>query len=96
VENIGIHYSLTISRWFDNWMQNRDQVVKTYGEWWFRLWQVFLAWSVEIAAQGSSTAFQVVANKNLNGFNRQRWIGATNLGERDLTADAPALNKKAS
>jgi sphingolipid C9-methyltransferase len=92
VENIGIHYSLTISRWYDNWMQNRAEVVKTYGEWWFRLWQVFLAWSVEIAAQGSSTAFQVVANKNLNRFNRRRWIGATNLGERDLTV--PASPKK--
>jgi sphingolipid C9-methyltransferase len=85
VENIGIHYSLTISRWYDNWMQNRAAVVKTYGEWWFRLWQVFLGWSVEIAAQGSSTCFQIVANKNLNRFNRRRWIGAVNLGERDLT-----------
>lgn len=84
VENVGIHYSLTISRWYDNWMNNRTEVVKTYGEWWFRLWQMFLGWSVEIAAQGSSTCFQVVANKNLDGFNRMRWVGATNLGERDL------------
>jgi hypothetical protein len=45
---------------------------------------MFLGWSVEIAAQGSSTCFQVVANKNLDGFNRMRWVGATNLGERDL------------
>jgi cyclopropane fatty-acyl-phospholipid synthase-like methyltransferase len=82
VENIGIHYSLTISRWYDNWMANRAQVVKAYGEWWFRLWQVFLGWSVEIAAQGSSTCFQVVANKNLDGFNRGRWIGSRGLGER--------------
>ncbi|MDC0714564.1 cyclopropane-fatty-acyl-phospholipid synthase [Stigmatella sp. ncwal1] len=93
VENIGIHYSLTISRWYDNWMQNRAEVVKTYGEWWFRLWQVFLAWSVEIAAQGSSTAFQVVANKNLNRFNRQRWISATNLGERDLAGQSSGKKK---
>ena len=84
VENVGIHYSLTISRWYDNWMANRAEVVKTYGEWWFRLWQMFLGWSVEIAAQGSSTCFQIVANKNLDGFNRMRWVGATNLGERDL------------
>jgi len=84
VENVGIHYSLTISRWYDNWMANRAEVVKTYGEWWFRVWQMFLGWSVEIAAQGSSTCFQVVANKNLDNFNRMRWVGATNLGERDL------------
>ncbi|WP_224366301.1 SAM-dependent methyltransferase [Hyalangium versicolor] len=96
VENIGIHYSLTISRWYDNWMQNRAEVVKTYGEWWFRLWQVFLGWSVEIAAQGSSTAFQVVANKNLNRFDRTRWIGAVNLGERDLPpgTERPAAHKE--
>ncbi|WNG36487.1 methyltransferase domain-containing protein [Archangium violaceum] len=84
VENVGIHYSLTISRWYDNWMAHRAQVVKTYGEWWFRLWQVFLGWSVHIAAQGSSTCFQVVANKNLDGFNRMRWLSGVNLGERDL------------
>jgi cyclopropane fatty-acyl-phospholipid synthase-like methyltransferase len=84
VENVGIHYSLTISHWYDNWMANRADVVKTYGEWWFRLWQMFLGWSVEIAAQGSSTCFQIVANKNLDLFNRMRWVGATNLGERDL------------
>ena len=84
VENVGIHYSLTISRWYDNWMANRAEVVKVYGEWWFRVWQMFLGWSVEIAAQGSSTCFQIVANKNLDGFNRLRWVGSTNLGERDL------------
>jgi cyclopropane fatty-acyl-phospholipid synthase-like methyltransferase len=84
VENVGIHYSLTISRWYDNWMNNRAEIVKTYGEWWFRLWQMFLGWSVEIAAQGASTCFQIVANKNLDGFNRMRWVGAKNLGERDL------------
>lgn len=84
VENVGIHYSLTIARWYDNWMSNRAEVVAAYGEWWFRLWQVFLGWSVHIASQGASTCFQVVANKNLDRFARTRWVGATNLGERDL------------
>jgi len=82
VENIGIHYSLTIARWYERWVANRAEVVQAYGEWWFRLWQVFLGWSVAIAAQGSSTCYQVVANKNLDRFRRSRWIGATSLGER--------------
>ena len=86
VENVGIHYSLTISRWYDNWMAHRAEVTRVYGEWWFRVWQMFLGWSVEIAAQGSSTCFQIIANKNLDQFNRVRWVGATNLGERDLKA----------
>jgi len=88
VENIGIHYSLTISRWYDNWMAHKEEITKAYGEWWFRLWQVFLGRSVHIAAQGSSTCFQIVANKNLDNFNRQRWIGGVNLGERDLERGA--------
>jgi cyclopropane fatty-acyl-phospholipid synthase-like methyltransferase len=75
VENIGIHYSLTIDRWYRNWLRNRDAVVKGYGERWFRLWEVFLAWSVLIAERGGSTAFQIVANKNRSAFERKRWIG---------------------
>ncbi|HET9594157.1 MAG TPA: cyclopropane-fatty-acyl-phospholipid synthase family protein [Anaeromyxobacteraceae bacterium] len=82
VENIGIHYALTIGRWYENWMAHRAEVVAAYGERWFRLWQVFLGWSVAIATQGSSTCFQVVANKNLDGYDRMRWVGAMGLGER--------------
>jgi hypothetical protein len=82
VENIGIHYSLTIDRWYDNWMRNRAAVVGKYGEYWFRLWQVFLGWSVKIAAQGNSTCFQIVCNKNLETFDRNRWVGELGLGER--------------
>jgi len=26
-----------------------DIIVKTYGEWWFRLWMIFLAWSTSVA-----------------------------------------------
>jgi sphingolipid C9-methyltransferase len=82
VENIGIHYSLTIARWYERWVAHRAEVVEAYGEWWFRLWQVFLGWSVAIAAQGSSTCFQIVAHKNLDRFPRRRWVGPTSLGER--------------
>lgn len=84
VENVGIHYSRTIDLWYDNWMDNRDVIVKKYGERWWRLWQVFLGWSVYIAAQGASTCFQIVCNKNLDEFDRTRWFNAVNMGERDL------------
>jgi cyclopropane fatty-acyl-phospholipid synthase-like methyltransferase len=75
VENVGIHYSLTINRWYHNWIRSREEIVASYGERWFRLWYMFLAWSVLIAEQGRSTCFQIVANKNLPSFNRRRWIG---------------------
>ena len=51
-ENISIHYAITIQRWHKNWQANREQVLKTYGERWYRLWHLFLAWSWRIARAG--------------------------------------------
>ncbi len=84
VENIGIHYSQTIQLWYHNWQSNKQQVLDTYGEWWFRCWEIFLGWSVDIAGQGNSTCFQIICNKNKDGYNRKRWWNQVNLGERDL------------
>ncbi len=82
VENVGIHYSYTIERWYKLWLQNKEAILASYGERWFRLWTVFLAWSVLIAEQGGSTAFQIVCNKNLPSFNRHRWVNeSVGLGE---------------
>lgn len=83
VENVGIHYSVTIDKWYDNWMRNQGDVEAKYGQFWFRLWQVFLGWSVHIAAQGNSTCFQIVSNKNLEKFNRKIFIGEMR-GDREL------------
>lgn len=74
VENISIHYSLTIRRWHENWQRNAEAVRKAYGERWYRLWNFFLAWSSRIGAQGNSECFQVVAHKNLDGFDRKIFL----------------------
>jgi cyclopropane fatty-acyl-phospholipid synthase-like methyltransferase len=79
VENISDHYRITIRQWHDNWMSNRDAVVKAYGERWYRIWHVFLAWATTIAAQGTAACFQVVAHKNLNSFDRGMWLGKAAL-----------------
>jgi cyclopropane fatty-acyl-phospholipid synthase-like methyltransferase len=71
MENLSVHYELTIKRWHDNWQKNRAVVQQTYGERWYRLWNLFLAWSWRIAAQGTSACFQVVAHKNLDTFDRR-------------------------
>jgi sphingolipid C9-methyltransferase len=71
VENIGTHYSRTIQLWYYNLRRNKEAVLTRYGEQLFRCWEVFLAWSVDIAKQGNSTCFQVLCNKNLDGYNRR-------------------------
>jgi cyclopropane fatty-acyl-phospholipid synthase-like methyltransferase len=94
VENITIHYSWTIKHWHDNWLSNKDAVIAAYGERWFRIWHLFLAWSTFIGEQGNAACFQVVLNKNVDHFDRTRWIRkhAAVLGERvkRLRPRAPA------
>jgi cyclopropane fatty-acyl-phospholipid synthase-like methyltransferase len=83
VENIGIHYGKTIHYWYDNWISNKEKVLEKYGEKIFRIYSVFLGWSVFTARQGGSTAYQIVCRKNLNNADRNRFIGKTNLGEME-------------
>ena len=83
VENIGNHYSITINRWLDNWLSNKEKVLEKYGERIFRIYEIFLAWSVIIGRHGGSTAYQILCHKNMDNFDRTKFIGATNLGEHD-------------
>ena len=49
-------------------------MLKAYGERWYRIWHLFLGWSWRIAAQGTGQGFQVVAHKNLDSFDRKRFM----------------------
>ncbi len=95
VENVTIHYGWTIKYWHDNWLSNKEKILATYGERWFRIWHMFLAWSTIIARQGNASCQQVVLNKNLNEYDRTRWITnrSTILGDREksLKPDVPAV-----
>jgi cyclopropane fatty-acyl-phospholipid synthase-like methyltransferase len=79
-ENVSVHYGLTIERWHQNWQKHEALILKSYGQRWYRLWHLFLAWSWRIAMQGNAACFQVVAHKNLDSFNRRIFIGHSSLG----------------
>jgi cyclopropane fatty-acyl-phospholipid synthase-like methyltransferase len=87
-ENVSIHYSFTIKKWHDNWQKNHDTVVKAYGERWYRLWHLFLAWSWRIAKQGNAACFQIVAHKNLDHYDRKVFVGRQSLGSVRLNGKA--------
>eukprot|EP00397_Hematodinium_sp_SG-2012_P013082 GEMP01013274.1.p1 GENE.GEMP01013274.1~~GEMP01013274.1.p1 ORF type:complete len:474 (+),score=143.00 GEMP01013274.1:160-1581(+) len=82
VDTIGVHYSATIQRWYENWMHSEEYIVQHYGKWWFRCWAIFLAWSTIIAREGRSTAYQIVCHKNLNGYARKKFMGTSRLNAR--------------
>lgn len=85
VENIGNHYHITIKKWHENWLANKEKVLEKYDEYTYRMYEVFLAWSVLITKHGGSTAYQIVCHKNTDDFDRLKFIGKgkTILGESD-------------
>lgn len=70
IDVLGVHYSATIYHWYKNWVSNKDAVISTYGEKWYRIWVFFLAYSTIISRQGSASVFQITMHKNLNAFHR--------------------------
>ena len=83
VENIGNHYHITIKKLHANWLSNKEKVLEMYGEITFRMYEVFLAWSVLITKFGGTTAYKIVCHKNRDDFDRLKFIGKTVLGESD-------------
>jgi len=75
VENVSTHYTETIYRWYLNWKKNEKEMCAKYSVRAYRVWLVFLAWSVLIGNQGTSQCYQIVSNKNLNDYNRRQWMG---------------------
>jgi len=63
VHNMGSHYSRTIHHWLEEWISNKDYIENKYGAQAYRRWEVFLAWSVRVARQGSSTLFMLTLTK---------------------------------
>lgn len=94
IENVGIHYSHTIHKWYYNWMRNSDYIKEHYGERWFRLWQLFLCWSVDIAGQGNSTCWSITCHKNLDLTDRNLYITAKNTGLRMDLTNPPVFERK--
>ena len=87
-----MHYSGTLWRWYRNWLGNAETVNAKYGQRWYRIWELFLAWSVIASRQGSATCFQMVVVKNLNTNQRIDGI-ASQYGLSGALAAARAAGK---
>lgn len=74
VDNIGVHYSGTLWRWYRNWLGNKDKAVNKYGIKWYRIWEYFLASSTIASRNGTATCYQFVLRKNMNSYRRVEYI----------------------
>ncbi|KAL2753135.1 hypothetical protein ACRALDRAFT_1066055 [Sodiomyces alcalophilus JCM 7366] len=92
IDTVGVHYSGTLWRWYRNWLGNGDTIKAKYGQRWFRIWELFLAWSTIASRQGSATCFQFVVVKNLNATHRALGI-PSQFGLHGALAAAKAAGK---
>jgi cyclopropane-fatty-acyl-phospholipid synthase len=92
IDTVGVHYSATIWRWYRNWLGNSETIVAKYGQRWYRIWELFLAWSTIASRQGSATCYQFVAVKNLNAVHRIEGV-STQFGIHGAIAAAKAVGK---
>lgn len=72
VENVSAHYIITLNKWRDAWVSNKEHVLKAYGERWYRLWYFFLEWAARAGVKGAGFTYQVVLRKNNDGIDRQK------------------------
>jgi cyclopropane fatty-acyl-phospholipid synthase-like methyltransferase len=90
VENLSVHYVLTLKKWHENWQRNRDAVLRSYGERWYRLWHLFLGWSWRIGLQGTSVCYQILAHKNLDTFDRRSFLKEAHLSRPSVDSSMAA------
>jgi cyclopropane-fatty-acyl-phospholipid synthase len=60
VENLRLHYALTLKYWRENYESALDEVEKMYGERFVRIWRVYLSGSQAAFESGQLQLFQVV------------------------------------
>lgn len=92
VDVLGVHYSATIYRWYQNWKSNEEKVKAKYGERWYRIWEFFLAYSIITVRQGSVSVFQITCHKNLNKFHRIE--GVKTHSSLDIIKDPAQIQRR--
>ena len=60
VENIRLHYALTLRHWLDRYHAAEDRVRKMFDETFVRMWRLYLAGSIAGFETGTLQLFQVV------------------------------------
>ncbi|WP_417392569.1 class I SAM-dependent methyltransferase [Gimesia sp.] len=66
VENIRLHYAMTLEHWLQRYEQNLDQVREMFDENFIRTWRLYLSASIAAFRSGSLQLFQVVFTNGNN------------------------------
>jgi cyclopropane fatty-acyl-phospholipid synthase-like methyltransferase len=94
VENIGIHYSHTLHKWYDNWMSHKEEILSgkidaisdhIKGTRLFRLNEFTWAWCAIHAGHGGGTCYQLLMNPSEYDFPRDQWVTGKHVSNSGVT-----------
>jgi cyclopropane-fatty-acyl-phospholipid synthase len=74
VENLRLHYSLTLRHWLQRYEQHREEILQMMDEQFVRTWRLYLAGSISAFNVGELQLFQVVFSRDRN--NQLPWSRA--------------------
>jgi cyclopropane-fatty-acyl-phospholipid synthase len=66
VENIRLHYALTLRHWLDRFRAAEDRVRRMFDDTFVRMWRLYLAGSIAGFETGTLQLFQVVFSTREN------------------------------
>jgi len=87
VENLRLHYSLTLQHWLQRYEQHSDEVEKMLDDSFVKTWRLYLAGSIAAFNVGELQLFQVVFSRDVN--NQLPWSREHIYREQGQTASKP-------
>ena len=68
VEVLRLHYAHTLSRWYQNVMENKDKIIKMFDQRFFKMWEFYLLASKYSFVNMGNVVFQIQIAKNINNL----------------------------
>jgi len=68
VEVLRLHYAHTLTKWYQNVIENKDKIIKMFDQRFFRMWEFYLLASKYSFINMGNVVFQIQIAKNINNL----------------------------
>ncbi len=68
VEVLRLHYAHTLSKWYQNIIENKDKIINMFDQRFFRMWEFYLLASKYSFVNMGNVVFQIQIAKNINNL----------------------------
>ncbi len=68
IEVLRLHYAHTLTRWYQNVLENKDKIIKMFDQRFFRMWEFYLLASKYSFVNMGNVVFQIQIAKNINNL----------------------------